>query len=141
MSYFWLLPQINSLFAFLSVDMEILTLFSCASRCTWPLQGVRISISTDRNVHNLYSNMTSINGYISNTVIKHPIYFNSHMRIDEQIINIIHKWIRVFIQNRSAYIKQKNIVLFLAIIVFRKKKYLRQPSIDFALCNCCLSMT
>jgi len=35
--------------------------------------------------------MASFIGYIDNTVIKFPIYFNSHMRIDEQIINIIPK--------------------------------------------------
>ena len=51
----------NLLFTFLSVDVENLTPFSslytlgCASGCTWLLQGVKISISTDRNVNNLYS--------------------------------------------------------------------------------------
>jgi hypothetical protein len=39
---------------FLSVDMEILTPFGCASGCTWLLQGVKISISMDRNINNLY---------------------------------------------------------------------------------------
>jgi len=37
----------------------------------------------------LYSNMTSFIGYINNTVIKLTIYFNSLMRIDKQITNII----------------------------------------------------
>jgi hypothetical protein len=32
--------------------------------------------------------MTSFIGYINNTLIKHTIYFNPHMRIDEQITNI-----------------------------------------------------
>jgi len=61
-------------------------------------------------VDNIYSNMASFIGYINtcNTVIKLPTYFNSHMRIDEQIINIISKSIRVFIQDRGAYIKHKN---------------------------------
>ena len=36
-----------------------------------------------------YSNMTSFIGYIHNTMIKLTIYFNSLMRIDEQITNII----------------------------------------------------
>ena len=35
------------------------------------------------------SNMTSFIGYINNTVVKLTIYFNSLMRIDEQITNII----------------------------------------------------
>jgi hypothetical protein len=35
---------------FLSVDMEILT--QCASECTWLIQGVKISISMDRNINN-----------------------------------------------------------------------------------------
>jgi hypothetical protein len=36
-----------------------------------------------------YSNMTSFIGYIHNTMIKLTIYFNSLMRIDEHITNII----------------------------------------------------
>ena len=36
-----------------------------------------------------YSNTTSFIGYINNTMIKFTIYFNSLMRIDEQITNII----------------------------------------------------
>jgi hypothetical protein len=32
--------------------MEILTPFGCTSGCTWLLLGVKISISTDRNVNN-----------------------------------------------------------------------------------------
>jgi hypothetical protein len=38
-----------------------------------------------------HDKMTSFIGYINNNVIKLPIYFNSHMRIDEQIINKIPK--------------------------------------------------
>ena len=49
-----------------------------------------------------YSNMTSFIGYINNTMIKLAIYFNSLMRIDEQITNIIPKLIHVFIQDRGA---------------------------------------
>ena len=37
------------------------------------------------------SKIMSFIGYINNTVIKLPIYFNLHMHIDEQIINIIPK--------------------------------------------------
>ena len=33
-----------------------------------------------------HDKMTSFIGYINNNVIKLPIYFNSHMRIDEQFI-------------------------------------------------------
>ena len=33
--------------------------------------------------------MTSFIGYINNIMIKLAIYFNSHMRVDEQITNII----------------------------------------------------
>jgi hypothetical protein len=40
-------------------------------------------------------------------MIKLLIYFNLHMCIDEQIINIIPKWIHVFLMDRSAY-KHKN---------------------------------
>ena len=56
----------------------------------------------------LYSSMTSFIVYINNTVINLLIYFNSHMLIDQQIINIIPEWIHVFIQDRDAYIKHKN---------------------------------
>ena len=58
-----------------------------------------------------YSNMNSFIGYINNTMIILTIYFNSHMRIDEQINNIIPCWIHVFIQDRGAY-KHKNALLF-----------------------------
>jgi hypothetical protein len=33
----------------------------CASGCTWLLQSVKICISTDMNVHNLYYYMYNIN--------------------------------------------------------------------------------
>jgi hypothetical protein len=36
----------------------------------------------------------TMHGYINNTMIKLTIYFNSHMSIDEQITNIIPKWLR-----------------------------------------------
>ena len=41
--------------------------------------------------HDLFlnSNMTSVIDYVNDTVIKPPIYFSPHMRIDEQIINIV----------------------------------------------------
>ena len=51
--------------------------------------------------------MTSFLDYINDTVRKLLIYFNSHMHIDKQIINIIPKYIHVFIQDHGAY-KQKN---------------------------------
>jgi hypothetical protein len=37
----------------------------------------------------VYSNMTSSVGYANYTMIKLMIYFNSHIRIDEHITNII----------------------------------------------------
>jgi hypothetical protein len=40
---------------------------------------------------NKNSNMTSFIGYLNNTILKLLIYFNLHMCIDEQIINIIFK--------------------------------------------------
>jgi hypothetical protein len=39
-----------------------------------------------------YSNMTSFIAYIDNTMIKLTIYFNSLMRIVEQITNMIPLW-------------------------------------------------
>lgn len=52
-----------------------------------------------RRMDTLNYNVTSFIGYVNNTVIKPPIYFNSHMRIGEQIKNIIPKGIHVFIQD------------------------------------------
>ena len=52
--------------------------------------------SPHRNIENLI-------GYINNTVKKLPIYFNSDMRIDEEIVNIIPKLIHVFTQDSGAY--------------------------------------
>ena len=54
------------------------------------------------------------------------------MRIDEEIVNIIPKLIHVFTQDSGAY-KQKN--CFLTYNFFLRKKYLRQPSINFDVCN------
>ena len=74
------------------------------------------------------SNMTSFIGYLNDTMIKLTIYFNSHMRIDEQITNIILYWIHVFIQNRGAY-KHKNAriisfpILFSGINTFKTTIY------------------
>ena len=81
--------------------------------------------SPHRNIENLI-------GYINNTVKKLPIYFNSDMRIDEEIVNIIPKLIHVFTQDSGAY-KHKN--CFLTNNFFCGKKYLRQPSINFDVCN------
>jgi len=50
------------------------------------------------------------------------------MRIDEQITNIISKWIYVFIQDRGAY-KNKNARIVFNLYFFY---FLRQPSIDFS---------
>ena len=67
---------------------------------------------------------TSFIGYINNT-----IYFNSHMHIDEQITNIIPKWIHVFIQDCDVYKHENSRNVF--YLYFFWNKYLRQPSIDF----------
>jgi hypothetical protein len=42
-----------------------------------------------RTVVCMHSNMTSFNSNINNIVIKLPIYFNSHMHIDKQILYFI----------------------------------------------------
>jgi hypothetical protein len=83
-----------------------------------------------------YSNLTSLIGYINNTVIQLPIYLYSRMRIDEQIINIIPKWIHVFIQDHGASIKHNKILYCLDIIFSRKGL----PSIVFWFCNCCVPL-
>jgi hypothetical protein len=49
------------------------------------------------------SNTTSSVGYINNVIIKLRIYFNSHMRIIGQAMDIIQKWFHVFVQGRCAY--------------------------------------
>ena len=49
------------------------------------------------------SNVTFLIGYINYTVIKLPIYFNLHMHINKQIIDIIPKRIHAFIQDLGAY--------------------------------------
>ena len=50
-----------------------------------------LKFKTHSGFHDLFlnSNMTSFIDYVNNTVIKPPIYFSPHMRIDEQIINIV----------------------------------------------------
>jgi hypothetical protein len=80
-----------------------------------------------------FSNMTSFTGYINNTVIKLQIYFNPHIHIFNQIINIISKWFHVFTQNRGAYNHKNTCIFPLHSLVL--KKYWRQPSINFYFCN------
>jgi hypothetical protein len=65
-----------------------------------------------------FSDMMSFIGSIYFlVVIKLLIYFNSHMRITEQIINLIHKWFHVFIQDRGRNIhKDASFVSFPEII-------------------------
>jgi predicted glycoside hydrolase/deacetylase ChbG (UPF0249 family) len=57
----------------------------------------KIRLQNDANF-----NIMTFSGYIDNTVMKLPIYFNSHMRIVEQSLNIIHWIIHVFIQDHGA---------------------------------------
>ena len=45
---------------FLSIDMEILTPFSSLYTVRLHLRGVKFSISTDRNVNNLYYGMLNV---------------------------------------------------------------------------------
>jgi hypothetical protein len=45
------------------------------------------------------SNMTPFICYINNTVIKLPIYFNSHRRIDEQIMRPKKKRVRASVSD------------------------------------------
>ena len=65
------------------------------------------------------STMTSFNDYINTIVIKHLIYFYSHMRITEQIINIIPKWFHAFIKDHGAY--KHNNTCIVSLHIFRKK--------------------
>ena len=58
------------------------------------------------------SNITSFIGYMDNTMIKLPIYFNSHMRIDEQIINIIPKFFHVLYKHTNARFASRHTIFF-----------------------------
>ena len=51
---------------------------------------------------NYMMQILTFSGYINNTEMKLSIYFNSHMRIVEQSLNIIHMIIHVFIQDHGA---------------------------------------
>ena len=56
-----------------------------------------------RRVFVRYSNMTSFMGYVNYAVIKLSIYFNSHVRIVGQIMEVITEWFYVFIQDRCSH--------------------------------------
>jgi hypothetical protein len=58
-----------------------------------------------------------------NLIFSFIYIFNSHMRIDKQITNIIPYWIHVFIQDRGAY-KHKNACIVF-ILYFFSEKYLK----------------
>jgi len=91
-----------------------------------------VTITKSLLLNLLYSNMTSFFGHINNTAIKLPLYFNSLMRIDEQIINIITKWMYSYmiVVHTSIII----LVLLLDIYFFPEKILLRRPLIDFDFC-------
>ena len=78
------------------------------------------TMSIDLLLNLLYSNMTSFICHINNTTIKLPLYFNSLMRIDEQIINIISE----FILDRDAY-KHNNSRIASWDTIFSRKKTLK----------------
>ena len=69
----------------------------------------------------IYSHMISSNGCIYNTVINLLIYINPHLRIVEEIINIIPEQIHVFIQY-VVHRSKTMLVLFLRILLFPKIK-------------------
>jgi len=71
--------------------------------------------------------MTSFIGYIDNAVIKLLIYFNSHMRLDEQIIT---SFLSKFMYSYRTVVHTNIKILELLPDIFLEK-YLRQPSIDF----------
>jgi hypothetical protein len=105
--------------------MSLYTLFNCVMYLSSFLKNVILKfflffLFTAMFI--LYSNMTSfIIGYIYNTMIKLPIYFNLHMCIEKQIINIIPKWINVCIQNCGVYIKHKDSCIVMQIFPSRIK--------------------
>jgi hypothetical protein len=78
--------------------------------------------------------MTSFIGDINNTIIKLTIYFNSHMRIDEQITIIISSWIHVFIQDHGAYKYENAGIVYLAY--FFPKKILKTTIYRLWLLKC-----
>ena len=87
-------------------------------------------------LYNTNSNITSFVGCINNVVIQLYIYFNSHMRILEQIISIIPGWFYVFIQDRGAYKHKNACFVYLHIMrCFSPEQVLNIISIDFGFCN------
>ena len=79
--------------------------------------------------------MTSFIGHINNTLIKFPIYFNSHMRTFEQIINIIREPSKFMYSCRTMVHTNMQILELFQDIYFFPEKILREPSIDFDVCN------
>jgi hypothetical protein len=71
-------------------------------------------------IYSRSSYMISSNGCIYNTVINLLIYINPHLRIVEEIINIIPEQIHVFIQYRSAQKQNNAPIVFKYIVFFRK---------------------
>ena len=75
------------------------------------------TIARSMNICN--SNMSSCIGYINNAVIKLRIYFNSHMDIVKQIININSKRFHAFIWT-ALHTNIKMLVLFLCMLISEK---------------------
>ena len=72
--------------------------------------------------------MTSSVGYANYTMIKLMIYFNSHIRIDEQITN---KFLSEFIYSYRTVVHTDITIPELFLPIYFRNKYLRQPSTDF----------
>jgi hypothetical protein len=72
-------------------------------------------------IYSRSSYMISSNGCIYNTVINLLIYINPHLRIVEEIINIIPEQIHVFIQY-VVHRSKTMLLLFLSILFFSENK-------------------
>ena len=94
-----------------------------------------LKLTTQYDFHELFlnSNMAFFIGYINNAVKKKqlPIYFDSHMRIVEQIINIIPKWVH----DCGTY-KYKN-GRFVYILCFFSGKNTKENRLSTLICVIC----
>jgi hypothetical protein len=83
------------------------------------MNNINMDSTIARSMNICNSNMSSCIGYINNAVIKLRIYFNSHMDIVKQIININSKRFHAFIWT-ALHTNIKMLVLFLCMLISEK---------------------
>lgn len=109
----WRMPNMDPTYSFVCLYTTDITTWVCTESIT--LHNIECVSASTFTVY-----MTSFICYVNTIVVKLLIYFNSHMRIAEQIIDNIPKWLHVFIKDRGAYKHKTTQIVSFHIILLVK---------------------